>query len=252
MESIKELRKICRRADVVNPGILVRIVRFFSIYFTWFFLHFKKFTANQLTVFSTIIFVAGVFCYIKGDYVWNLVGLLLIWLGIITDYSDGEMARYQRASIEKNNQALFSKLQMKGTALEGLTHDIKYGVLFASLSLGTYTTVPYPTILLILGFGASMTQVLNRLTKLRYIHSVLPVQTEKVYVEMSAGKFYAKRNPLRLFIDKVFGSTLEMTAWLSLATILNQVYLIVIFYGLLFPAIYMVLLYKQYKGFQKV
>lgn len=252
MESIRELRKICRRSDIVKPGILVRIVRFFSIYFTWFFLHFKKFTANQLTVLSTAIFVAGVFCYIRGDYSWNMVGILLIWVGIITDYSDGEMARYQRHSLEKKDPAQFSKLQTKGTALEGLTHDIKYGVLFASLALGTYTSFPYPTLLLILGFAASMTQVLNRLTKLRYIHSILPVQTEKVYVEMSEGKFYAKRNPLRLFIDKVFGSTLEMTAWLTLATILNQVYLIVIFYGLLFPAIYLVLLYKQYKGFQKV
>lgn len=252
MESVKELRKICRRADVIKPQIIVRIIRFFSIYFTWFFLHFKKFTANQLTVVSTVIFVAGVFCYIKGDYSWNIAGLLLIWLGIITDYSDGEMARYQRASLEKSDPNKFAKLQMKGTALESLTHDIKYGALFASLALGTYASFSYPTLLLFLGFSASMAQVLGRLTKLRYIHSVLPVQTEKVYLQMSENKFYAKRSSLRLLIDKTFGSTLEIVAWLSLATILDKVYLIVLFYGILFPMIYSVLLYKQYKGFQKI
>ncbi|MFH1780855.1 MAG: CDP-alcohol phosphatidyltransferase family protein [Candidatus Nealsonbacteria bacterium] len=252
MESIKELRKICRRSDVTKPGILVRIIRFFSIYFTWFFLHFKKFTANQLTVFSTVIFTAGVFCYIKGDYTWNIVGLLLVWIGIITDYSDGEMARYQRASLEKTNPNQFNKLQVQGTSLEGLTHDIKYAVLFVSLALGNYSSFPYPMLLLCLGFAASMAEVLGRLTKLRYIHSILPIQTEKVYLAMSENKFYAKQNRLRKTIDKTFGGTTGIATWLTLATLLDKVYLIVIFYGVLSSMVYLVLLYKQYKGFQKL
>lgn len=252
MESIKELRKICQRADVAKSGTVARIARFFSIYFTWFFLHFKRFTANQMTVFGTIIFVTGVFCYLKGDYSWNILGILLVWLGIITDYSDGEMARYQRAFLEKTDPNQFNKLQIKGTTLESLTHDIKYAVLFISLALGNYASFPYPTLLIFLGFAASMSEVLNRLTKLRYIHSILPVQTEKVYLGISENKFYAKQNRLRRIIDKTFSGTTGIVTWLTLATVLDKVYLVVIFYGILSPMIYSVLLYKQYKGFQKV
>lgn len=252
MESVKELRQICRRQDVTKPGITVRVIRFFSIYFTWLFLHFKFLTPNFVTVGSTIIFIAGGFCYILGEYWLNIVGLLLIWMGVILDYTDGEMARYCRAPIKDSNPEKYQKLQTIGTALEGLTHDVKYAALFVPLAIGASFSFPYPVFLFFLGFSASMAEVLGRLTKLRYIHNILPIQTEKVYLAMGEKKFYAKQNKWRKMIDKTFNGTTGIATWLIFATLIDKVYLIVIFYGVLYPMIYSVLLYKQYKGYKKL
>ena len=233
MESIKELRKICHRPKKGVP-IVSRICRFFSIYFTWFFLHFKKFTPNQLTIAGTIIFIIGIFCYIKGEYWLNLLGVSFIWLSIILDYSDGEMARYRKTS------------RVKGVWIESLTHDIKYAILFVPLALGAYSSFSYPALLFFLAFSASMFRVLFRLTMLRYINMILPHQSEESYRKIGEKAFYSNKKLRRIFSN--LGGTTEIIAWLSLATILDKVYLVVIFYGILFPLVYLVLLFKQYKG----
>lgn len=256
MASIKELRAACRKPggyEAVKEKILLRIIRVFSIYLTWFFLCFKKITADHVTIASVAMFVLGAFCYVWGYYWLNLIGLALIWFSIVMDFSDGEVARYKRGSLEKTDPERFKILQLKGSVLEGWTHDIKYGVLFLFLAVGEYSSFPYPSLLILLGFSASMSQVLSRLTKLRYIHNFFPIKSaEEAYQEMSRKSMFAKQGGLRKFLSNTFGATSEIAIWLTLATIIDKVYALVIFYGIFFSAAYFVLALKQYKGFKKI
>lgn len=256
MESIKNLREACRKPgghETLKEKILLRFLRFFSIYFTWFFLRFRKITADHVTIAGVMIFVMGAACYIWGYYWLNLIGIFLIWLSIIMDFSDGEVARYQRGSSINADPSRLNILQLKGSVLEGWTHDIKYGVLFLFLALGEYGSFPYPSLLILLGFAASMSQVLSRLTKLRYIHNFFPMKSaEDSYQEMSRKSMFAKQGRLRKLLSNTFGATCEIAIWLTLFTIIDKVYCVVIFYGIFFSMAYFVLALKQYKGFKKI
>lgn len=252
MESIKELKEICRKITEKKSDITSRSVRFFSIYFTWIFLHFKRITPNRLTVFGVFIYIAGALCFIKGDYLLNFLGIFLIWLSIVLDHSDGEMARYFRAFLKTDADRL-SKLQLKGIFLETFTHDIEFAILFIPLALGAYSSFPYPTLLIFLGFAASMSQILMRLAKLRYIHNFFPLKSaEESYHEIGKRAFYSKQGILRKTIDRHLGSPVKIATWLSLAVIFDKVYLIVILYGIFFSMKYLMLLIKQYETFKKL
>lgn len=217
-----------------------RISRFFSIYSTWFFLHFKNITPNQISFLGTGFFILGPLCYIKGEYEFNLIGILFVWLGILLDFTDGEVARYRGLADG-----------LGGVFVEPMTHDIKYAFLFVPLALGSYGSFPYPTLLIFLGFAATVSMLLFRLAKLRYVHIIFGGrQTEDAYRKSGEKAFYSKKTIKKAF--GYFGGTASIASWLLLATILDKVYLIVIFYGLLFPAIYLLLLSKQYKGIKNI
>lgn len=243
MESIKELRKICqKKGEAGKEAFINRFFRNFSIYFTWFFLHLKGLTANQVTVLGTVLFVLGSLCFIKG-YCWlNLLGLVFLWLAHIVDLSDGEVARYRG-----------SGNGLGGTFVEPMTHDIKYAVFFVSLALGEYSSFSYPLLLIFLGFAASMSKTLLRLAKLRYISAVLQSgrQSEQAYREGGEKSFYSDKK-LKRVVASFGGTTTCLIFWLPLAVIVDKVYLIVIFYGILYPLMYLVLLFKQYQGIKSI
>lgn len=245
MESIKELRKICQPVVSRPPFFslfnywVYRFYRFFSIYLTWIFLHFKKITANQITIGGSALFILAPFCYLKGEYWLNLIGIFLVSLANILDYVDGEMARYRGQTTP-----------ISGNFLEPLTHDIKYAFLFIPLALGASASFIYPTLLIFLGFAASISKVLTRFAKLRYIHIVLPLQSEVSYRKIGEKAFYSDKK-LKTIIG-YFGGTSGILFWLLLATILDKVYLFVIFYGILFSLTYLALLIKQYRGIKSI
>lgn len=240
MESIKELRKICHKPG--EEAFINRFCRNFSIYFTWGFLHFKELTANQVTVLGTVFFVLGSLCFIKGDYWLNFIGIALLWLAHIVDLSDGEVARYRGFGGG-----------IGGTFVEPMTHDIKYAVLFFSLALGEYSSFIYPTLLIFLGFAASVFKILFRLAKLRYISVILQSgrQSEQVYRKIGEKAFYSDKK-LKRIVAFFGGTTNCILFWLPLAAIIDKVYLIVIFYGILSPLMYLVLLFKQYRGIKNI
>ena len=243
MESIKELRKICQKqGEAGKESFLNRFFRYFSIYFTWFFLHFKKLTANQITVWGTVIFVLGSLCFIKGEFWLNLTGVAFLWLAYIVDLSDGEVARYRG-----------SGSGIGGSFVEPMTHDIKCAALFISLALGEYSSFAYPISLILLGFFASMFKVMLRLAKLRYVNAILQSgrQSEDAYRKTGEKAFYSDKK-LKRIVGYLGGITSGVVFWIPLAVIIDKVYLVVIFYGILSPLMYFVLLFKQYQGIKNI
>jgi phosphatidylglycerophosphate synthase len=69
-------------------------IRRISIRFTWLLLH-TRLSANQVTILAILIGIAGALLLAWNDF-WPLViGLVLLQLSFVLDYSDGEIARYQ-------------------------------------------------------------------------------------------------------------------------------------------------------------
>jgi hypothetical protein len=71
-----------------------RFVRRLSIRLTWLLLH-TRLSANQVTVGAIVIGVAGALLLAWNDFWPLVVGLVLLQLSFVLDYSDGEIARYQ-------------------------------------------------------------------------------------------------------------------------------------------------------------
>ncbi len=104
VESIKELRKICRKTEntyskkvKVQQFPYIKFLRFFSIYFVKLGLIFRM-TPNQMTFVSMLLaIIAGIFYSFTAPVYW-LVGSVFLILFSILDCADGELARYYKQS----------------------------------------------------------------------------------------------------------------------------------------------------------
>jgi phosphatidylglycerophosphate synthase len=68
------------------------IARRISMYITWFFLRIPI-TPNQITVLGFIIGLVGCLLLTTGNYLYGILGILLIHLYTILDHCDGTVAR---------------------------------------------------------------------------------------------------------------------------------------------------------------
>lgn len=97
--TITELRNKCvsgREAFYGKENVADQILRFFSIYLTIIFLKLKL-TANKVTILSIIVGIIG--SVVVNFYL--IAGLLIMYLYLLLDASDGEVARYNNASSPK-------------------------------------------------------------------------------------------------------------------------------------------------------
>lgn len=139
VESIKELKNICQNTKTEKEDLYSTLFcRKVSIYLTKLLLS-TSITANQVTLLSIIVgLVAGVlFCF--GNYLYTLVGALLLQLWLIVDCVDGEIARYRKTA------------NISGKYLESMDHYIVHPVIFWCISLGLYN-IFQSFFILILGF----------------------------------------------------------------------------------------------------
>jgi phosphatidylglycerophosphate synthase len=84
-------------ADLQAPGQLFPVTRYFSYWLTPLLLRYPI-TPNQVTVASLTCGLGGAACFIAGNYLWNLVGGLLLVLCYTLDNCDGEIARIKKLS----------------------------------------------------------------------------------------------------------------------------------------------------------
>lgn len=115
MESIKELR-VKLQTNVLGHPILQRVP---SIYLTRVFLA-TNVTANQVSAAMIIVgVISGV--VVAFGYVW--AGLALVYLSLVLDAVDGEIARYGK---------IFS---LRGIFLDLVNHLVVFGAFFLGLTL---------------------------------------------------------------------------------------------------------------------
>jgi phosphatidylglycerophosphate synthase len=139
METISELRAICQKRKTqyyTSPWASIYIHRVVSIYFTRLFLVLGA-SANQATLTGFIFGMAGSTLLIFSQPVYWIIATFLLWLYVVIDHSDGEVARYRKAS------------SPFGRYMDEIGGTIVRLYYFACLSIGVYNAVSYDKVLMI-------------------------------------------------------------------------------------------------------
>lgn len=122
VESLEELNKICQKADHKTKGnwYVRTILRDAALPATWLLLH-TRVTANQVTLISLAVSLAGmIFLSVPGTGAF-LTGTVLLQLWYYLDHVDGQIARYRKTDC------------LTGRFLDFLTHHIVHTALFFAL-----------------------------------------------------------------------------------------------------------------------
>jgi hypothetical protein len=134
---VRELEAICggEGRDPAEPLDVriayARLVRRLSIRLTWLLLH-TRLSANQVTAGAILLGMAGAILLAWSD-VWPLaIGVVLLQLSFVLDYSDGEIARYH--ALERG-----APTDAGGAYLDWIGHYYVPATMTAALAYGAFT-----------------------------------------------------------------------------------------------------------------
>ncbi len=121
----RELKRIFSKGDAEAP-----LARYFTRHVSYPFsvlLLRTRITPNQITVFSTGVFIAGAVAQLDQSRRWvPIAGALTMWFGLVLDTVDGEIARYRR------------QYSVKGGYVDMVSHRLINTVLFYSAGVGLW------------------------------------------------------------------------------------------------------------------
>jgi hypothetical protein len=134
---VRELEAICG-GEGRDPGAdrdfraaYAKPIRKISIRLTWLLLH-TRLSANQVTVLAILIGLAGALLLAWSDFWPLLLGVLLLQLSFVLDYSDGEIARYRAIQGGAWTNA-------SGAYLDWIGHYYVPATMTAALAYGAFT-----------------------------------------------------------------------------------------------------------------
>lgn len=198
MESIKELR-VMLQTNVLGHPILQRVP---SIYLTRMFLA-TNVTANQVSAAMIIVgVISGV--VVAFGYVW--AGLALVYLSLVLDAVDGEIARYRK---------IFS---LRGIFLDFVNHLVVFGAFFLGLTLTVSEVWTTPNFaVLVAGVVGSITMGTRR--AVGDLPRVLFVKSYSKHPEM----FNIPPNPVQTN-TRIASSESSLSLWKMVRWILRGLY----------------------------
>ncbi len=160
--SVKELRARTQSnaPEAGRDPIIGHSIRFFSIYFTKIFLRLKT-TPLAITVWSVLLFLLGSLLFAFDRFFLNLLGVFLIYVSIVWDGCNGEVARLKKY-----------KPDIGSIYIEPLSHDIQYGLMFIPLAVGVYHHTGQ-TAIVFAAFVATVAKLIQRFCMARYAQLVL-------------------------------------------------------------------------------
>jgi phosphatidylglycerophosphate synthase len=227
-ESFEQFRTICQPRQ--EPTVSSRLIRRVSIYLTWFLVK-TPLTANQVSVLFLLVGVAGAALLGTGDPAWTVLGVLLLQLHILLDYSDGEVARYREAT---------SKL---GSFLDINFHLVIHAAIFAGITQAVFYHYWSSPLALWLGASAIVFASTNRGLKANVMRILAEegdgASVPEVY-EGAAGSVRRWSRLLNTAQDLVFGYRSFVFVILFGAALLNRLDWVLVFYGTVFPVFYTV------------
>jgi phosphatidylglycerophosphate synthase len=230
--SIGELRGICQATapDPSTESYVGRFCRIFSIYTTKMFLY-TKITPNQITIFSVLVFFSGIALFFVGTYDYNIFACILIWLSIVLDGSDGEVARFRQ-----------KKSLVGGVYTEPVSHDIQYGFSFFLLGVAVYLNTGI-TYYLILGALASIFKLEFRFLKMRFGKLMSVINNDNSgSVGVDGGGVIAR---IVSYVNRNLFSSTGFLLMMTFLSVIDRVEWSLWFYVVGFFMFYLVLFLKQ-------
>jgi len=199
--NIKELR------DIAQYKKEKKIWRVFSIYFTYIFVKIGL-TANQVTLFGFLVGVLGGILLLIGGFKYWFVGIICFLLSYMLDYSDGEVARFNR------------EVSAEGEFLDGTLHSgfmNSYFIISAAVGLYRELDSIFPLV-----FSLAMLAFLyiNKGIEIFLIRrSLFPISTSELSGNMK------RTIKLRIFMgtQKYILDEPVRVVWLGLGTLVDYV-----------------------------
>jgi phosphatidylglycerophosphate synthase len=142
--SIGELRQTVSKKSWEQPWH--RLVRKVSIYATWLLLH-TSISANGVTTLFLVFGVIGGLIFAFGSRTAGVIGTLFIWLSILMDFSDGEVARFRHES------------SWFGDYFEETVHSVVSLAMYIGISIGVWRQAPgnlWPGVFATLALGSTL------------------------------------------------------------------------------------------------
>ena len=241
MESIKKLRDICQHENRLaeNHLVAVWIFRSFSIYFTRLLL-LTSISANQITVWATIVVILSPFLFLTGNYIWTVIGVVLYLIAYTLDYSDGEVARYRKTD---NKMGLWF--------FEPATHDVQYGLVTIPMGLAAYL-MNGSIWMLILGFAGSQAKLITRALENRFEKMQLLRNKNMSHGEKLKNTSTNQNIKIKLYaiIYNNIYSTAGFCFTVPLAALFERYDIFVWFYGVTLIIIFFIYLIRLYVKLQ--
>lgn len=203
MESIRELREMLQKEKVAPQGWrrplgYYALQRFPSIYITRLLIR-TTVTPNQITIFGFAIGLIGCWFVLQWAWYFKLAGIGLLYLNVLLDKVDGELARYKK---------IYS---LKGIYLDYLNHLLIPPLFFLALTVGLLPfSLIKPTLFLGAGILAAFSMMILRvhasLPEIIFIKKYLP-NHDRLIVPNAATDTIAtakKQHPVRAHILWLF------------------------------------------------
>ena len=127
MEGIARLKQITQGEKRATQSSRYTRMRDVSVYITWALLH-TPITANQVTAIGIAFGLFGVLSLAMPSPLTGIAGGLLLWMYILLDKVDGEVARYRKT------------VSLRGIFLDEIGHLVIQPLLFVGLSVHVYAT----------------------------------------------------------------------------------------------------------------
>jgi len=235
METIKELRKLLQE-EKVNPVGWKRpwgyktFQRGPSIYITRLLIP-TRITPTQITIAGFFVGLAGATLLSSTEWYIKLAGLVLLYVHILSDKVDGELARYKHTH------------SLRGIFWDEINHLVIPPIAWISLAFGVIAYSAYDAYVLMAGIAGALALVF-----LRVIHS-LPAQIyAKKYLKyrdsfvlpIESTEYENKKSSVLKIIGRVFHQFQDffvIIATLALIIIAERIYFPdYIFHPLLGPA----------------
>ncbi len=249
VESIRELRKICKREETLpfwHDRIYYSFMRVICIYFTKVFLYTKT-TPNQVSLLSITIGAIGAYLFSIGSYWYSIIGALLLQLMVLLDNVDGEIARYRKQT------------SLKGRFLEFIGNIVVEPLIFVSLSFGVYKTILDIRIFLLGSLAASAILFREILVMIGpYLYFEIKVEGSKFEIK-TRKKEKAIRGVFIFYIKKIYDNIGFIFSFpaiyniILISAIFNILPYTFIFYGVTLPFVILISLFYEYNHcFQRI
>jgi len=220
--SFQSLRE--RVAKQHHEPLWNRLVRKLSIHSTWLLIH-TPISANGVTFLFLLAGLCGAAIYAFGTHWAWIAGTLCIWLSIVLDFSDGEVARYRGES------------SWFGDYFEETVHAVLVIAMYCGIAVGVWrgasgSAWPFVCALVATGSTLIARNDKNLLMKSMFQYYGFE-QMRQIAPTFALSEFALTRNMNRLlyFVNMTifdFGFYLVM---LPLAAIANRMDLFLYFYG---------------------
>jgi len=219
IESIKELRRICQGPVKLNTFYERIMARKLSIYVTKIFLY-TNISANGVSFIMLFVGIIASILFGFGDYIYSLLGVLLLQFWYVLDHTDGEVARYRK------------KVSKKGLFIDLINHHIVHPFIFIFIGIGLYRNLNDSAILLV-GTFIVFFLLLQDLINFDRIKSREIKKEEVRYLGFKETLGF--KGGLFKKVTQIIYKFPGIMNIITIAAIFNQFYLVFLFYGITFP-----------------